>query len=369
MLLAAFADDRATFDSLWAWTSANLEIRSDGLAAWRWRPQDKPNVADRNNATDGDLLIAWALAEAGQTWKEPRYDASAARIARAVAAHATYASIFGLAISPGVDGFDPKASEDGPVVNLSYWIFPAFDALARVAPDVDWASLREAGLTLIDAAKFGPRRLPSDWISLKYGVQAGGGLSQAASATTPCASRSISPGARPRKRRAWRRWSKPGPAPRTRRRRWSTSPREAPIQTFPGKGYRAVAALARCAAGGVKFPDELRTVDFETYYPATLQMLALTALRDRRLPMLTSRRAIALSLLLALVPGSPRAETSGARARRRAGARGLFQSLSGPAVRRALSRRVRREPRSTRARCAITPRCTMWRAPTPRSAG
>jgi endoglucanase len=35
MLLAAFAGDRATFDKLWAWTSSNLEIRGDGLAAWR----------------------------------------------------------------------------------------------------------------------------------------------------------------------------------------------------------------------------------------------------------------------------------------------------------------------------------------------
>lgn len=283
MLLAAFADDRATFDSLWAWTSANLEIRSDGLAAWRWRPQDKPNVADRNNATDGDLLIAWALAEAGQTWKEPRYDASAARIARAVAAHATYASIFGLAISPGVDGFDPKASEDGPVVNLSYWIFPAFDALARVAPDVDWASLREAGLTLIDAAKFGPRRLPSDWISLKYGVQAAAAYPKRFGYDAVRVPLYLAWGAPQEKARlatlveAWA-GAEDAPPPVV------DIATGAPIQTFPGKGYRAVAALARCAAGGVKFPDELRTVDFETYYPATLQMLALTALRDRRLP-------------------------------------------------------------------------------------
>jgi hypothetical protein len=31
----------------------------------------------------------------------------------------------------------------------------------------------------------------------------------------------------------------------------------------------------------VKFPDSLREVDFDRYYPATLHMLALAALRQR----------------------------------------------------------------------------------------
>ena len=69
MLLAAFADDAPTFARLWTWTQANLYIRGDGLAAWRWRPQDNPHALDRNNATDGDLLISWALVEAGRRWK------------------------------------------------------------------------------------------------------------------------------------------------------------------------------------------------------------------------------------------------------------------------------------------------------------
>ena len=52
-------------------------------------------------------------------------------------------------------------------------------------------------------------------------------------------------------------------------------------QSFDGLGYRAVAALARCAIDGTRFPDELRELRQDSYYSATLQMLSLTALRVR----------------------------------------------------------------------------------------
>jgi endoglucanase len=55
----------------------------------------------------------------------------------------------------------------------------------------------------------------------------------------------------------------------------------AAVEALDAKGYRAVAALGRCAAHGTKFPDALREVEFDRYYPATLHMLALTALRQR----------------------------------------------------------------------------------------
>src|SRR5260370_31388000 len=71
LLIALRAGDRAGFDRLWTWTAGNLEVRGDHLAAWRWDPAHEPHVADRNSATDGDLLIPWALAEAGAKWHVP----------------------------------------------------------------------------------------------------------------------------------------------------------------------------------------------------------------------------------------------------------------------------------------------------------
>jgi endoglucanase len=81
MLLAVAADDRDSFERIWGWTRANLFIRNDALAAWRWEPDKRPAIADVNNASDGDLLIAWALVEAATAWPDPSYRVAARRMA------------------------------------------------------------------------------------------------------------------------------------------------------------------------------------------------------------------------------------------------------------------------------------------------
>ena len=35
--------------------------RGDGLFSWKWSPNTSDPVPDKNNAADGDILIAWAL--------------------------------------------------------------------------------------------------------------------------------------------------------------------------------------------------------------------------------------------------------------------------------------------------------------------
>jgi endoglucanase len=280
MLLAAFADDAPTFARLWSWTQANLYIRGDGLAAWRWRPQDDPHVLDRNNATDGDLLIAWALAEAGRRWRNPAYTTQAHKNALAIARSVTYDSILGRTLAPGATGFGRKDSDDGPVVNPSYWVFPAIDALAEVAPEVDWGAVRVSGLALIDGAKFGPRRLPSDWVSLRNGLQ-------------PAAKFPKTFGYDAIRVPLYLAWSGGGERGRLQpfADGWASAHYQAPsviddvtgaaVEPFAEQGYLAVAALVRCAVAGERFPEELKTVHLDRYYSATLHMLSLAAARQR----------------------------------------------------------------------------------------
>ena len=41
----------------------------------RWKPSGSGgSIADKNNATDGDLLIAWGLARAAAGWGGDRYE-------------------------------------------------------------------------------------------------------------------------------------------------------------------------------------------------------------------------------------------------------------------------------------------------------
>jgi len=79
MLFAVHYGDRAAFDLAWQWTQRNLQVRDDALMAWRWDP--KGGVTDKNDAADGDILIAWrsrAPARSGSSPTMPRR-ASASR--------------------------------------------------------------------------------------------------------------------------------------------------------------------------------------------------------------------------------------------------------------------------------------------------
>ncbi|MEZ0323267.1 MAG: glycosyl hydrolase family 8 [Hydrogenothermaceae bacterium] len=68
MILALKYNDKEVFDSIYKWTKINLQ-RQDNLFSWLWNG----SVVDKNNATDGDLLIAYGLFKAYKKWKEDYY--------------------------------------------------------------------------------------------------------------------------------------------------------------------------------------------------------------------------------------------------------------------------------------------------------
>lgn len=278
MLLSVFNDDRETFARMWTWTREHLDVRDDALAAWRWRPGDDPHVLDHNNATDGDLLIAWALAEAGRHWGDADYERQAARIARALASHVLFASPYGPALAPGAAGYSAADRDDGPVVNLSYWVFPAFDALRRVAPEIDWAGLDRSGTALLEASRFGPRRLPTDWIGLKAGPHPATGFPARFgydALRIPLYLAWAGPRGKAQLAELMRSWRSAGPLSVIEVESGATA------DQLASSGYLAVEAIASCAAFDQKFPKNLYAVDFESYYSSTLHMLSLTALRQR----------------------------------------------------------------------------------------
>lgn len=134
LLLAYLAGNRADFERIWSFTERELLLRDDNLAAWKWEPWATPHITDLNNAADGDILIAYALALAGAAWHDQRFTRNARNIARALGRTSVFEHQGELLLLPGVGGFGPKARRDGPVVNPSYWVFEAFPVLARIAP-------------------------------------------------------------------------------------------------------------------------------------------------------------------------------------------------------------------------------------------
>jgi endo-1,4-beta-D-glucanase Y len=164
LILAESNNDRETFTRIWKWTAQNLGQRKDHLFAWLWKSEPAGGeVSDKNNATDGDLLIAWGLARAASAWGDSKLRASAREIAQDIRREMVRPSSYGPVLLPGENGFEPG---EGLIVNLSYWIFPAFRSLATIDPAPDWQLLEQSGLKLIEAARFSPWELPPDWLFL-----------------------------------------------------------------------------------------------------------------------------------------------------------------------------------------------------------
>ena len=76
-----------------------------------------------------------------------------------------------LVLLPGAQGFGAGDRPDGPVINLSYWIFEAFPVMAALAPEYEWTRVWRDGVLLLQQATSGRVRLPADWISLQNGLQ------------------------------------------------------------------------------------------------------------------------------------------------------------------------------------------------------
>ena len=161
LMAAQAADDPDSFARLLEWTTHNLRCRPyDRLHAWRYRPADAHPVSDLNNATDGDLFIAAALARAAVRWQRPDYAEQAAHLARDILGLVRAAGARTVLL-PGAEGFEKP---DCLLINPSYYTFGLFADLAAVAPSPRWQVLREEGTALILQARFGRWMLPPDWV-------------------------------------------------------------------------------------------------------------------------------------------------------------------------------------------------------------
>lgn len=281
LILALAADDRASFERIWSFTRTQMLLRSDGLSVWSWR-QAQPHVPDINNASDGDLLIAYALAMAGRAWQAPDYTAAATGLARALGKAAIVNEGGNTLLLPGVAGFSAEERSDGPVVNLSYWVFEALPVLQQLAPEIEWQKLARSGLDLIQASRFGRAQLPTDWISLQeatprpaagfdpdFGYNAiriplyliRAGVSDPAW---------LGPFAT-----AWK-------GAETRGLPLVNVKTNQVAATLSEPGYRMLPALIACVTSGTPLPPDLKMFTPTRYYPSTLYLLSVSYLSERK---------------------------------------------------------------------------------------
>lgn len=279
LLLAYLANSPADFEQIWYFTRTELLLRDDGLAAWKWDPAVMPHITDTNNASDGDLLIAYALALAGSAWNKKDYLQVAATMAKALLSHVVIDSDGRTLLLPGVDGYKAPGRKDGPIINPSYWIYEAIPVMALLAPSDRWQKLTDDGVALLRSMQFGPRKLPADWVSLRAmpkpadGFEAEFGynairiplyLARAGIADKILLTR-LRQG-----------MTVEGGVPGT-----IDLATGKPKQLLTDPGYRIVNDVVACVVNGTKLPTSVRQFAPSLYYPSTLQLLGLAFVAEK----------------------------------------------------------------------------------------
>lgn len=164
MLFAVSWGDRTSFDKIWQWTRSNLYNQDNGLFYWKYDPAAATPVVDKNNASDGDTLIAWALLKAGETWNDKAYTRMSDDIIRAILQKDVIVYAGYRVLLPGEKGF---CFESYCVLNASYFIYPAWKDFARTSHLLVWKELTDNGLQLLKKMRGGEADLPADWMALK----------------------------------------------------------------------------------------------------------------------------------------------------------------------------------------------------------
>lgn len=163
LLFAEAAADKEGFDLILAWTSTHLARPHDALHIWKYDPNAADPTADTNNATDGDIFIAWALARGAQRWQQASLHAAAAATAGDILDKLCIMQSGQVFLLPAINGF---TTAHNLTLNPSYYVFPAFSTLAMLSPSQTWNRLWVDGLNLLQNALFGQWGLPPDWLSV-----------------------------------------------------------------------------------------------------------------------------------------------------------------------------------------------------------
>lgn len=171
MLFAQANDDKQAFEKIFSWTETHLKLPDSALHAWHYLPDTSPHVPDTNNATDGDLLIALALAFAGYRWQKSEYLKAARAIYKDVRKKLVQKIAGKHILLPGCVGF---TNQDAVTVNLSYYVMPSLILATGLDNAEVWRALLKDGLTLIRNGRFGQWKLPPDWLQVSSHT---GGLS------------------------------------------------------------------------------------------------------------------------------------------------------------------------------------------------
>jgi len=165
MYFAIRSNDLETFKKINNWYKNNLKKNEYGLVSWKWG-KDKDgywHILDTNNASDGDLWIAYDNLLMYEITKELSYKNDALLIIKSIKKQLIIKYDGSLYLLPGKLGFNTKDSLE---INLSYYLFFIFDKFKEYDNDEIWTQVKNDGVALLYRSRFTSLSLNADWIKI-----------------------------------------------------------------------------------------------------------------------------------------------------------------------------------------------------------
>lgn len=159
-------NDIRTFNKVHRWYKNNLKSNDYGLIGWKWGKDNKDlswHLLDSNNATDGDLWIAYDNLLMYEKTKNIEYKNEAMKMVASIKKNLILSLHGKLFLLPAEQGF---VQENFIEINLSYYLFFIFDKFKEYDNDSVWQQLKSDGIALLKEAVFTPLKLPADWIKV-----------------------------------------------------------------------------------------------------------------------------------------------------------------------------------------------------------
>jgi endoglucanase len=157
--------DDETFERVYTWYKTHLPKNTNGLISWKWGKDKSGNwrILDKNNASDGDLWIAYDLLLMAERKHDLSLQKEARLLIEAIKSHLVIEYQNRLFLLPAKDGY---LKQKHITVNLSYYIFTIFEKFKKIDPEGPWDVLLKDGKWLLDQSRFSVLQLPADWINI-----------------------------------------------------------------------------------------------------------------------------------------------------------------------------------------------------------
>jgi len=141
MLRAVWSNDRATFNTVWAWTKQHLQVRDDKLFAWKWNG----TMLDGNSATDADTDIALALILAARRFDHPAFEQESLAIINSI----WNQEMVHIGSRAYVTAGNWARYEDYATIHVAYLAPYAYEIFASVDSHHPWAHAIESSYAIL----------------------------------------------------------------------------------------------------------------------------------------------------------------------------------------------------------------------------